>query len=354
MTRLQQPPPQKMPICTVHTNYTSRPTVEEFNKHQQLLPFSSNLANEAQHFLRSSVLCLMNEFSSARDSRGRTCNLCTGNIAESDGSKGGYLQPSPENKLSTGWEINQGEWKKGIKSDNQSYSEGQNQRCSWEPLLNFQFRRQQRQRKAHLYCVQCPYELWNWVCIDYSLKTTNKGQKQNWYIFLQRLKKQLTCICSVELLLSSSPDSESLMSLFSPSACMSLGGEVLLLSGLLLRLFPTLSGGESARVLGNVELLVWWWLLLLWRSTSSATTLQWWGLPKFWLASLGRAGGVTEDGDGVEEGDGRPKLDISGWDLLRFSLDARQISRTVGLALTAGFCGGMSARRTSLTYCAGT
>lgn len=95
MTLLQQPPPQKMPICTIHTNHTSRPTVEEFNKHQQLLPFSSNLANEAQHILRSSVLGLMNEFGSARDSRGRTCNLCTGNIAESDGSKGGYLAAIP-------------------------------------------------------------------------------------------------------------------------------------------------------------------------------------------------------------------------------------------------------------------
>lgn len=161
---------------------------------------------------------------------------------------------------------------------------------------------------------------------------------------------------SVELLLSSSPDSESLRSLPSASSGSSLDGEVLSLSGLLPWLLSTLTGGESARVRGNVELLAWWWLLLLWKSTSSATTLQWLGLPMFWLGSLGRTGGVTrsEDGDGVEDGDGRPKLDISGWGLLRFSLDARQISRTVGLALSVGFWGGMSARRTSLTYCAGT
>lgn len=141
-------------------------------------------------------------------------------------------------------------------------------------------------------------------------KAMRKCAKQG---LLIEIKQQLTCMCSVELLLSSSPDSESLRSLFSPSPGNSLRGDVLLPSGLLW-LFPDFGVGESARVRGNVELLGWWWLLLLWRSTNSATSLQWWGLPTFWLASLGSAGGVTrsEDGEGVEEGDGRPKLDISG------------------------------------------
>ena len=141
-------------------------------------------------------------------------------------------------------------------------------------------------------------------------------------------------MCSVELLLRSSPDAESFRAFSDPSPGESPEGRLWSESGLLLWFLGARGGGESARWRGRVE-LPWRWLLLLWRRTSSATPLQCRGLPGFWLPSLAREGGVVwpDDGEGVEDGEGRPKLDISRG-LLRFSSEARRISRTVGFTRT--------------------